>query len=156
MSKIFSENLKKFREDIGLSQHELSTLLEVNDCVVFRWENNQAEPKADNLARLADIFKCSTDELVGRKFEDSYQTREEFLGLPFHKNVRKLRADRGFYTLSALAKHAGTSCWTVSRWETKSHYPQLPLLIKLADALRCPLDELLGRKPKKFNRTYYS
>lgn len=156
MKKSFNNILKEKRENIGMTQEDLGSFVGVDDRTIGLWERGVSEPKADHVVMLADIFRCSVDELVGREFPTDYEESEETIGKPFYKNVQTLRAKRGFYTIMPLAIAAGVSASGIRKWEFGCAYPQLKRLIRLADGLRCPLDELLGRGPKKRNHTYYS
>ena len=49
-----------------MTQGRLAEMLGINRENISRWENNVAEPSRDNLIKLADIFKVSTDFLLGR------------------------------------------------------------------------------------------
>lgn len=64
---------------------------------------------------------------------------------PFAVSLRNLRELRG-YTQKQLAKSCGlTESW-ISHYESGRRKPSLDNLIKLANALRVTLDELVGRK----------
>ncbi len=56
-------NIKKLREKSGLSQIELSKLLNVGQSAVSMWENGTNVPKTEMLPKLAKIFGCTIDEL---------------------------------------------------------------------------------------------
>ncbi|MCL2375151.1 MAG: helix-turn-helix domain-containing protein [Firmicutes bacterium] len=64
---LFGENLKKLRIDSGTTQKRLAEKLSVTDRSIRDWENEKTEPSYDTLIRIADIFDCSLDELLGRE-----------------------------------------------------------------------------------------
>ena len=50
-----------------MSQKEVAEELRVKPPSVYAWEIGKAMPSAENLIKLADLFDCTTDELLGRK-----------------------------------------------------------------------------------------
>lgn len=63
---IFSERLKKLREDKGLSQRELARLIGFAPSTIAMYETDKRTPDPETLQRLADFFGCSVDYLLGR------------------------------------------------------------------------------------------
>ncbi len=59
------ENLKKLREEAGLSQQKLADQLGLTQQGVFSYETDAYEPDISTLKRLADYFNTSVDYLVG-------------------------------------------------------------------------------------------
>lgn len=50
-----------------MKQQELADVLSVKQTTVSGWEVGRREPDFDSLKRMADIFDCSIDELLGQK-----------------------------------------------------------------------------------------
>jgi putative transcriptional regulator len=73
---MFSENLKNFRRQKGLTQEELAERLHVVRQTISKWEKGLSVPDADLLIRVAEIFETSVDTLLGETVE-----------LPDDKNV---------------------------------------------------------------------
>jgi transcriptional regulator with XRE-family HTH domain len=65
---------------------------------------------------------------------------------PFSTNLKRLREARGL-TRYRLAKDAKLSQTTLASMEDGERSATVPTLRRLADALRCTLDELCGREP---------
>ena len=59
--------IRKIRESRGLRQYELADRMGVKQASVSAWESGAAMPSAANLLKLADIFGCTVDEILGRK-----------------------------------------------------------------------------------------
>lgn len=59
-------NLKEIREKKNLTQTRLSIEIEVSQEIVSHYETGESKPNIDNLLKLADYFKCSTDYLLNR------------------------------------------------------------------------------------------
>lgn len=64
---ILEENLQKFRKSRGLSQEELAEECQISRQAIAKWESGESVPTIDKLIFLADFYKVSLDELVGRK-----------------------------------------------------------------------------------------
>jgi DNA-binding XRE family transcriptional regulator len=60
----FGIRLKRLRKLHDLSQEELGKLLGVGRTAVANWETNQTEPTGENIKKLADLFKVTTDYLL--------------------------------------------------------------------------------------------
>lgn len=58
--------LKKLREDAGISRETLGRMLNVSAMTIRNWENGDTEPSASQIASMADIFRVTTDRLLGR------------------------------------------------------------------------------------------
>lgn len=59
--------IKEFRQQAGMKQQELADVLSVKQTTVSGWEVGRREPDFESLKRMADIFNCSIDELLGQK-----------------------------------------------------------------------------------------
>lgn len=56
--------IKDLRIKSGMSQADLATTLGVSQQMVSQWENGIKHPRVNNLLRLAEIFRCTVDELL--------------------------------------------------------------------------------------------
>lgn len=64
----FAKNLKRIREDAGLTQEQLAQSVNVTRQAISRWERGRTEPDLATLIVLAKILNVGTEELVsGRK-----------------------------------------------------------------------------------------
>ena len=61
------DNLQKIRKSKGLSQEELAEKCDISRQAIAKWESGESIPTIDKLIFLADFYKVSLDELVGRK-----------------------------------------------------------------------------------------
>lgn len=66
----------------------------------------------------------------------------------FGQHLRELRKSRG-WTQADLAESVGIDRSMVGNYERGAHYPPVPTLIKLAEALQVSLDRLLGVEQRK-------
>ncbi|MDR2090529.1 MAG: helix-turn-helix domain-containing protein [Clostridiales bacterium] len=62
---MLSENIKKFRLAINLSQVQFAEKLDVTKQCVSNWENANVQPSVDMLMRIAKYLGVSTDVLLG-------------------------------------------------------------------------------------------
>lgn len=60
-------SIRTLREAAGMRQYELAARLGISQASVSAWECGDSTPTTENLVKLADIFQCSTDEVLGRK-----------------------------------------------------------------------------------------
>ena len=63
--EIFSERIKEFRTDEGLTQIELAAKLNVTNSSVCDWERGRVEPSLEMLVAIAKFFEVSVDYLLG-------------------------------------------------------------------------------------------
>lgn len=63
--------IKKMREEKGLSQRGLADMVGVTHAAVHQWETGLADPSLKNLVSLADALECSTDAVLGRNAQTS-------------------------------------------------------------------------------------
>lgn len=61
---IIAKNIRRMREDAGLTQKELADKLYVSDNVVSKWERGESLPDSETVARLAEIFGVEAGAIV--------------------------------------------------------------------------------------------
>lgn len=54
------------RINAGLSQTEAARRLGVDQSTVSYWETGKKMPRASKLAKMADLYGCTVDDLFGR------------------------------------------------------------------------------------------
>lgn len=57
-------NMKAERARAGLSAEEVAKQIGVNRNSVFRWESGEAEPTAENLEKLVQLYGCTIEYLL--------------------------------------------------------------------------------------------
>lgn len=60
------DNLIRLRRESGMNQLDLAELLGVTQQTISKYEKGIREPDNTTLMKLAEIFNCSTDYLLGR------------------------------------------------------------------------------------------
>lgn len=63
---IVMKRIREERKRLGMTQEELGKILGKNKSFISRMEVNGQHLSVDILDSLADVFKCSTDYLLGR------------------------------------------------------------------------------------------
>ncbi len=58
--------IKLLRVEKGMKQSELAEYLKVAQSTVSGWETGNYEVDHENLCKMADLFRCSIDYLLGR------------------------------------------------------------------------------------------
>lgn len=53
------------REARGLNQSQVGIKLDVNRSIVSMWESGKRMPSTPNLLKMATLYKCSVDYLLG-------------------------------------------------------------------------------------------
>lgn len=142
--KDFPNILRAKRKAIEVSQRELANALGVSQTSVNQWEVGGSVPTFFLVDALADYLECSVDELVGRegyKYTPPKKMRE-FQYILYGKMLEK-----GF-KYESLSKQIGLSQSALRSWTSGNTYPDLKCLCLLADALKCSIDELMGRKSR--------
>ena len=61
---IVGENIRKKREEKGLSQETLAQVLNVTRQTVSSWETGRTEPDLDTLHRIAQVLEVTVEELI--------------------------------------------------------------------------------------------
>ena len=60
-------NIKKLRNQRGITQLQLSEMMGISQAMVAMWESGDNNPRADKLPDLARVLGCTVDDL----FRDS-------------------------------------------------------------------------------------
>ena len=67
MKNKFAEQLNSLRQENALTRAQLAEKLNVSVRLVSYWENGQREWDFDMLIKIAELFSCTLDYLLGRK-----------------------------------------------------------------------------------------
>ena len=65
MAMKFNERLKKYREEKGLTQAQLSELAGITTRQIQNYEGGKARPRLDAAEKIAKALNITTDELLG-------------------------------------------------------------------------------------------
>ena len=83
---MLSLQMKKLRNQKGMTQQELANYLHVSKGTIGMWETGRREPNTEILSELADFYGVTVDYLLGREsfsntqeaiLQDTLRTLEE-------------------------------------------------------------------------------
>ncbi len=66
----YGQIFKELRVEKRLSQRDLSKATGISQQAISFWEQNKRTPNMDDCIKLADFYKVTLDELVGRDFKE--------------------------------------------------------------------------------------
>ena len=66
---MIADSLAQSRREAGLTQTQVGDYIGVSAQAVSKWENGLSEPDIETLYRLAELYKVTVDELVGKNSE---------------------------------------------------------------------------------------
>lgn len=136
---MFGSQLKKLRNETGLSQAALARELSVSQQTVASWEVDRSSPSPEMLSLIADVFSVSTDYLLERTDQTVVVS---------NLRLKELRLQHG-YTQKELAIKLNVAQNTLCNWENGNRTVDEPTLQKLADFFDVSVDYLLGRTDEK-------
>lgn len=64
-----ASNIRYYRKLLNLTQEQLASFLNGKKSLVSNYENGHSTPDIYTLVQLADLFKISLDEFVGRNID---------------------------------------------------------------------------------------
>ena len=78
----FGNILKKLRQDNNLTQDELAKKIDTSRSNIANYENGKNMPSVDILEKLAKLFDCTTDYLLGKSdIRNPEKAQDDPLGL---------------------------------------------------------------------------
>lgn len=101
MSKVLSDNLKKFRQQKNYTQEQVADVLGVSSHTISRWECNKTLPDVSILPEIAKLYCVSIDDLF-KEHSVAYENYAQRLASVFeatHDPEDFIRADSEFKKL---------------------------------------------------------
>ncbi|MDN3030348.1 MAG: helix-turn-helix transcriptional regulator [Candidatus Tisiphia sp.] len=148
--------LKKKLEETKLKRKDLAYKTDIPYSTISKIINAVRDnPELINILKIANYFKCSMDEIVGRDdYALSHQETQEFLNVSpkdVSTNLRefvKKKLEQQKLNLYVLSKNIGSSEETLPQF-MKDNGKQKTLgsavTVALADYFQVSLDEIVGR-----------
>lgn len=137
----FCERLKELIAEHEITPQTLASAIGYNE--IYHWLSGKYMPSFANLIKLADYFKCSIDFLAGLSDDDNAVTVNQCPPFSEHFPLVVKKLGSNFYRLSKATKIDGR---TMYDWVEGQYLPTLENLVKLAAALNCSIDFLVGRE----------
>ena len=94
----FGTNLKRLREQRGLTQQEIAETFFVTAATVSRWESGMRYPDLMTAKKLADFYEVPLDQILAAKDFPEYVKKA-----PVMENDRDGRIQTSLYTLASIA-----------------------------------------------------
>lgn len=135
-----NKNMKKAREQAGLSQKQVAITLKVSAPTVSDWESGKIYPTASNLKALSVLYNVPTDYLLGQIEDDTY----------IEPNTNNLHCNNPISALSAQY-HVSTAVFssitgahhdTVEDWILGQTFPNDNELAKISEFFEISIQEL--------------
>ena len=137
------ERLKILMVDRGVNAPKLAKTLGIGSNTITRYLQGVGTPNFEIFIKLVEYFNCSADFLLGAEAQPFYT--KNFLPLPeFAQHFREVMAECNI-TQYALHKKTGISWNNFHKWLKGERLPYANSLLKLASAMGCSVDVLLGR-----------
>lgn len=73
--------IASLRKENGMTQLDLADKMGVTDKAVSKWERDISYPDVNTIAKLAEIFEISVDELMQIKNESQHDTKKDVTSL---------------------------------------------------------------------------
>ena len=143
--KTMGERLRALRKKKGLSQESLSMEIGIARGLISMYEKDQIVPSLTNATYLAQFYKVSIDDILGRKTPSGAFLTEEDL-IPFEslgEQLLYLRKTRRL-TRSQVSEITGLHANTILAYETDRCIPNVINAECLAIAYQVPVDYIAG------------
>ena len=63
-----ASNIRKLREDRGLTQEQVAMALNVSSAAISQWETGVSVPRMGNIEKLAALFRVKKSDIVDERF----------------------------------------------------------------------------------------
>lgn len=141
-------NIRKARENVGISQKDVSLILEVSAPTVSEWENGKKSPSVLHLGKMADLYNVTTDYLLGRCPNVEADHKKETMRFMFFDIFSDLCKKKGVSCKKA-AGEIGLSNSITTKWKKTGATPDGKSLQKIAKYFSVSVDYLLGCEESK-------
>lgn len=71
MIKGLADRLKELRQKRNISQKDVAKFLDLSPSIISGYETGERTPSASIIIRLADLYHCSTDYILGKSVIDT-------------------------------------------------------------------------------------
>lgn len=137
----FSERLSELLFENELTPPTLAAQVGCQRLAIYRYLNG-SQPSIEMAVRLADFFHCTVDFLIGAVPEDHTAI---FITPPPFSEWFPILLDEFKVSRYRLQKLTGISDTIMRNWWNGVKVPSLDSVIKIADALGCSIDHVIGR-----------
>lgn len=143
----FGKRLKKLRLENGLTQLQLTEILDISKSNISKYEAGSVEPNLDIITKIAIYFGVSTDYLLGlsnnRIKEFDLDWRYPHVQNRLGSILSKYR-EREQLSIDKFAKKIGVSETLEAKLEQGIYTPSMPLIKKISNITGYDIDYLTG------------
>ena len=83
----FGNNLKKYRQENGLTQEELAKKINTSRSNIANYENGKNMPSIDTLEKLSKVFNCSIEYLLGKSNKKNPELLDKLFSIPILNKI---------------------------------------------------------------------
>lgn len=139
----FAERLSGLIIECGKSNLQIAEIVGVHRTTIGKYLSGKDFPSTVTLIKLADLFNCSTDYLLGRIEND---TDKKFKQCPPFSEQINFLLDYFKISKYKLAIEAEIPESIIYQWRDGKYMPTVPNLIKLSKYFDRSVDFILGRE----------
>ena len=141
--KSFSERLRELISESDKSDEEIAEIVGVHRTTIGKYKSGKDFPSTDTFIKLADLFRCSCDYLLGKNYD--LNIIEIKPCPPFSEQLNLLLAK---YKISkrGLSKKSHIPESIIYQWRDGIYKPTVANIIRLAECFDCSVDSILGRE----------
>lgn len=139
----FVERLEDLMFENNFSADDVSKKISLDCSTIYKYLNGKKLPSVETAIKLANLFNCSIEYLLGRTEQNHAQTFHE--PPPFSQQLKFLleyfkKSQYNLYTYGNFPQSA------IQNWMKGKYTPTLDNIVKLAEYLDCTVDFVLGRE----------
>lgn len=147
---MFKEIFIQLLQSRNITAYKLSKDTGISQALISNWKKGTKIPASDNLLKIADYFNVSIDYLLGKEnlienktniLQEDTILQTEHIG--FLERLKSLCKEKSL-NISVLLKDLELNPNSIKNWE-KGNFPNIQILIQIADYFHCSTDYLLGR-----------
>ncbi len=138
----FVENLKDLLFDYHFTVPMLAKELNISEVAAYSYLRGQL-PDIAVLIKMADLFHCSLDFLLGRSPE---LQQTEFRAIPPFPQQLAFLLEYYHTNKYRLCKEIPITHSVIYNWQCGKFTPSLDYIVKLADHFGCSVDFVIGRE----------
>lgn len=140
----YGERLKYLREEAGLTQKELASLININKDAYSKYEREALIIPLKHLNSLCEYFKCSFDYIFGFNNEFNYSETKELDKYKAGTRLKEFRKNNKI-TQERLAHTLNTTHSVISDYESGRYLIATPFLYMICNKYHISADYLLGK-----------
>lgn len=138
---MFKQKLQFLMKEANISVTKLSKELNIAKSCISGWKNGITLPKYDKAILLSQYFDCSLNFLFGNSdFEEKAKTHNI---INFGKHLKSLLKDKKIKQ-EKFFDDLDLSSSNISYWSKDNTFPQMEIIIKIANYLNVSIDYLVS------------